>query len=80
MNAKKLSKLSELGSGERGRVRAIELTGMARRRLLDFGFVPDTEIEVAFRSPMGDPTSYRIKDSMIALRREESDCIVVERI
>jgi Fe2+ transport system protein FeoA len=31
------------------------------------------------RSPSGDPTAYRIRDAMIALRVEQAEMIRVER-
>ena len=35
--------------------------------------------EGARRSPAGDPTAYRIRGGVIALRREQADMIQVER-
>jgi DtxR family Mn-dependent transcriptional regulator len=47
--------------------------GAARRRLLDLGFVPGTVVGVEFVSPVGDPTAYRVRGSVIALRRKQAD-------
>lgn len=80
MTEKKTSRLSDLRPGERAVICEIQLEGLSRRRLLDFGFVRDTEVAVAFRSPLGDPTSFQVKGSLIALRKEESEKILVEKI
>ena len=49
--------------------------GQERRRLLDLGFVPGTQVEVDMVSPAGDPTAYRVRGSVVALRREQSGLI-----
>ena len=50
------------------------------RRFLDIGIIKGTEIERLFDSPFGDPTAYLIKNSVIALRKSESDKIFVADI
>lgn len=52
--------------------------GPERRRLLDLGFVPGTIVEVDMVSPAGDPTAYRLRGSVVALRREQARLIRVE--
>ena len=53
--------------------------GLERRRLLDLGIVPGTEIQVEMRSPSGDPTAYRIRGATIALRREQASQIHIAK-
>lgn len=55
-----------------------ECTGQQRNRLLDLGFVPGAEVTAEMQSPSGDPTAYRVKNSMIALRKEQASQIRVE--
>ena len=52
--------------------------GPERRRMLDLGLVPGTVVEAEMKSPAGDPTAYRIRGAMIALRRAQADLIHVE--
>ncbi len=52
--------------------------GPERRRLLDLGFVPGTTVEVEMVSPAGDPTAYRLRGSVVALRREQARLIRIE--
>jgi DtxR family Mn-dependent transcriptional regulator len=51
--------------------------GPERRRLLDLGFVPGTRVEVELVSPGGDPTAYRVRGTVVALRREQANLIRV---
>ena len=44
-------------------------------RLLDLGFVAGTPVEVEMVSPAGDPTAYRVRGTVIALRREQAGLI-----
>lgn len=69
--------LAGLRPGERARVVGLSpaCRGADRRRLLDLGFVPGTTVEVDMISPAGDPTAYRVRGSVIALRREQANLI-----
>jgi DtxR family Mn-dependent transcriptional regulator len=71
--------LSGLKPGERTRVVSLSpaCRGPERRRLLDLGFVPGTLVEVEMVSPGGDPTAYRVRGTVIALRREQAGLIRV---
>ncbi len=73
-------KLSELKKGERAVIVRVNLNGLTKRRLYDLGFIPDTEISVAFESPLGDPVAYIVRETIIALRKEESENIEIELI
>lgn len=71
--------LSELRPGQQGRVVALStaVRGPERRRLLDLGLLPGTEIRAELVSPSGDPTGYRIRGAVVALRQEQADWIRV---
>jgi DtxR family Mn-dependent transcriptional regulator len=51
--------------------------GIERRRLLDLGVVPGTRVRAELESAGGDPTAYRIRGAMIALRKDQADLIYV---
>lgn len=57
----------------------VELTseGAERRRMLDLGIVPGTRIEVALKNPLGDPTGYRVRGAVVALRRDQARRILI---
>ena len=66
--------------GEKGKVKEIKINGLIRRRLFDLGLIHDTTIEVLHKSPFGDPIAYLIRGAVIALRKEISSLILVEKI
>lgn len=69
--------LAQLAPGQAARI--VGLTpacrGAERRRLLDLGFVPGTKVGVEMVSPGGDPTAYRVRGTVIALRREQATLV-----
>jgi DtxR family transcriptional regulator, Mn-dependent transcriptional regulator len=73
------STLAEAGRGETVRVTALSpaCQGPQRRRLLDLGVVPGTEITPELVSSGGDPVAYRIRGALIALRRKQAEWIEV---
>jgi len=52
--------------------------GAQRRRLLDLGLVPGTEVTPELTSAGGDPVAYRIRDALIALRRSQASLVWIE--
>jgi ferrous iron transport protein A len=72
--------LSECPVGAEARVLTVEVDAAQRRRLLDLGLVPGTRISVESRSPLGDPTAYLVLGATVALRREQSERILVELV
>jgi ferrous iron transport protein A len=70
--------LDELPLEARATVTALETRGAERRRLMDLGLLPGAEVRVDMTSPLGDPTAYVVRDSMIALRRSQARAIHVE--
>jgi DtxR family Mn-dependent transcriptional regulator len=75
-------RLNSLEIGETAKVVALsrKCRGAERRRFMDLGILPGTEIMAEMRSPGGDPTAYIIRDALIALRAEQASLIQVERI
>jgi DtxR family Mn-dependent transcriptional regulator len=80
MPPKPVDRLSSLRVGESRKVVSISpaCQGVQRRRLLDLGLVPGTEVTSVMKSPAGDPTGYRIRGAIIALRNEQADMVQVE--
>ena len=72
--------LDSLQPGQSGVVTGISSLsrGVERRRLFDLGIIPGTEIDVEMVSPGGDPTAYRIRGSVIALRSSQARQISVK--
>jgi DtxR family Mn-dependent transcriptional regulator len=74
--------LTNLSIGEKGQVLALSprIRGTERRRLMDLGILPGTVIEVEMVSPGGDPTAYRVRDALIALRGAQAEMIRINRL
>lgn len=70
--------LSEAKTGTELRLNRIDVQGVLRRRLLDLGFVPGNVVTVLQKSPLGDPIAFRVNNTTIALRKEESSLIYGE--
>jgi DtxR family Mn-dependent transcriptional regulator len=71
--------LSKLKSKESAEV--IELDercqGFTRRRFLDLGLTPGTTIAVELDNAFREPRAYRVRSTLIALRKEQADLIWV---
>ncbi len=73
----KITTLNEVKVGCKCKVLDIKSKGLLKQRLLDLGVVPSTLILVLRKSPFGDPTAYFIRETRIALRKEEAKDIIV---
>lgn len=73
--------LTNLKPGESAQVLGISprIRGVERRRLMDLGVLPGTLIENEMVSAGGDPTAYRIRGALIALRKSQAERIKVCR-
>ncbi len=72
-------KLATLSRGKTSHIvyLADSCRGLARRRLLDLGFTPGAKVQATFSDAVGATRAYRIRDTLIALRREQADQILV---
>jgi ferrous iron transport protein A len=70
--------LDSLKAGQTATITAVHSTDAERRRLLDLGILPGTKIENVMPSPLGDPVAYRVRNSVVALRREQAALIEIE--
>ena len=75
-------RLSNLQMGEKGRITGIsqECKGEIRRRLLDLGFVPGTQISINLPGPLGNPRAYSLRNTNIAIRNEQAKLILIEKM
>lgn len=70
--------LHKLSINSSGIVKKLNSKGMIRRRMLDLGIIPNTHVKLLRKSPAGDPIAYKVRDTVIALRKEESANILVK--
>ncbi|MFC2093283.1 DtxR family transcriptional regulator [Bacteroidota bacterium] len=73
--------LTDLKSKEIGVIKELSTAcrGQQRRRLMDLGFLPGTEISIEMKSPTGDPTAYKVRNTIIALRKQQAEKIYIEK-
>ena len=81
-HAKPAMTLAELTLGEEAEVVALSqhCTGLGRRRLLDLGFTPGVRIEAVLTSAQESAHAYRIRETLIALRKEQAQDVLIRRI
>jgi ferrous iron transport protein A len=72
--------LNSILVGNKCKVKELVSEGLIRRRLLDLGLIQNTIVEVVQTSPFGDPVAYLIRGTVIALRSELAEMILVENI
>jgi len=72
-------RLDQLGVGESATVRVLQNQGAIRNRLRDIGLIEGTVVACIGRSPCGDPSAYRIRGSVFAIRASDASKIGVEK-
>lgn len=76
----KRRRLADLAPGDAGVLAGLApvIRGRARQRLLDLGLVPGTRIEREFTAALQSPIAYRVRGTLVALRREQTEQILLE--
>ena len=69
--------LDRLRKGQRAIIAHLKSRGLERRRLMDLGILPGTEIRVEMGNPLGDPNAYQVRGSVIALRNAQAQNIEI---
>lgn len=70
--------LDQLKIGHTAKIVAVGGQGALRRRLLDMGITPKTNIMVRKVAPMGDPIEINLRGYELTLRKDDAKNIVVE--
>lgn len=63
--------------GKTSKIIDINCNQLIKRRLFDLGIIENSNITPVFRSPFKDPTAYLIRGTIIALRSEDTQKIIV---
>lgn len=71
--------LGDLADNQRAEITHLsdQCQGFTRRRFLDLGFTPGTEVYPELQNSFGDPRAYRVRGTLIALRKEQAGQIYV---
>lgn len=70
--------LNKVRLNQEVKIKKIDCNGNIKRRILDLGMIEGTKIKPVFKSPLGDPTAYEVRGTLISLREEESKRIIVK--
>ncbi len=64
--------LDKLEPGRRGVIVKLTGQGALRRRIMDMGITPGSDLEVERLAPLGDPMEFKIRGYHLTLRHEEA--------
>ncbi len=70
--------LKDLKPGQEGTVISIGEKGPVRRRIMDMGVTPGTQVKVIKVAPLGDPIEINIRGYELSLRKTEASQIEIE--
>ena len=71
--------LDQLEIGVKAKILEVGGAGALRRRLLDMGLTPHTEVMVRKVAPMGDPIEIHLRGYELTIRKEEAGNITVQK-
>ncbi|QAT48854.1 ferrous iron transport protein A [Caproiciproducens sp. NJN-50] len=72
--------LDQLKIGKNSKILEVRGEGALRRRLLDMGLTPNTDVMVRKMAPMGDPIEIHLRGYELTLRMEDAKNIVIEEV
>jgi len=61
-----------------GKVESINCNEEVKRRILDLGMCNGTIIKAIYKSPFSDPVAYEFRGSLVALRKEVAELIIIK--
>ena len=74
----KIENLNQLPLNKSGKIKNINCDEGIKRRLLDMGLVSGTNIIPVLVSPSGDPRAFLVRGSIIAIRKEDAENIIIK--
>ena len=69
---------AELTFGEKVTIFDIDETHPSHKRIIEIGFTPGQQIELVNKSLFDDPIAISIRGSLVAIRKNEADCIKIK--
>ena len=73
-----VKRLCDLPFNKDAEILRIDKTSKMKRRLFDLGFCPGEKVRCVLSSPLGSLKAYSIKETLIALRDEDSYKIILK--
>ena len=77
MNNTSITTLSSLECNKCAKISDIQLDGLKRRRFMDLGIIKNAEIKAVRRALGKEPTAFLVRGSLIALRKCDTDKILI---
>jgi Fe2+ transport system protein FeoA len=72
--------LAEIPLGRTAKVTSVAGPRAFRRRLLEMGLIPGTDVKVITIAPLGDPLQIEVRGGQWSIRRNEAAQIMIEGI
>ena len=69
--------LSSLKIDEPATVERIDVEGRTRRRLVEMGITPGTQVSISRRAPLGDPMELTVRNYELSVRKADAEMIEV---
>lgn len=73
-----IKSLDQFIPGDRGRVLSVGGQGAIRRRLLDMGITPGTQILLIKTAPLGDPLEITLRGFNLSIRKDDANYIEMD--
>ncbi len=74
-------RLTQLNSGKKAAIIDMSLLPAdVRKKLMVMGMLPDTEISVLRKAPMGDPLQISVRGTSLAIRKNLAEQITVREL
>ncbi len=71
--------LGDINLMETAKIISLQCEGPVRRRLLDMGLTPKTQVTVTNVAPLGDPIQISLRGYELSLRKDEAKNIIVNK-
>jgi ferrous iron transport protein A len=73
-------RLSDWIIGKKAKVIALMVNDSYRKRILDLGMLPGTEVEIVRKTPFGGPIIVRVRGYQVGIRMAEAKNIEIEAV
>ena len=80
MNLETTMTLADLAKGESSKVVSVRGEDVITRRLMEMGVVPGVAVRMIKSAPFGDPLEINVRGYSLALRRNEAESVVLEKV
>lgn len=72
--------LADLAKGESSVVLSVRGEDVITRRLMEMGVIPGVSVRMIKSAPFGDPLEISVRGYSLALRRNEAESVVLEKV